>query len=216
MSSIEEKWELIHQAFLSLERLKYPFNQNTIPFNGIYVFFEKGELSHGHERIVRIGTHTGKDQLRSRLMQHLVKENKDRSIFRKNIGRALLNRDGDAKMLGMWNRDMTPKSARESIKNFDIPAIKKVEERVSEYMRSHFSFATIEVNGKADRLLLESRLISTISRCKECSKPGPKWLGNYSPIPKIRESGLWLVNELYKEPFSDSELEEFLNKYFSK
>lgn len=162
MSSIEEKWELIHQAFLSLERLKYPFNQNTIPLNGIYVFFEKGELSHGHERIVRFGTHTGEDQLRSRLMQHLVKENKDRSIFRKNIGRALLNRDGDAKMLEMWNRDMTPKSARENMANFDIPAIKKVEERVSEYMRSHFSFATIEVNGKADRLLLESRLISTL------------------------------------------------------
>jgi hypothetical protein len=171
MSSIEEKWEMIHQAFLSLERLRYPFNQSTIPLNGIYVFFEKGELSHGHERIVRVGTHTGKDQLRSRLMQHLVKENKDRSIFRKNIGRALLNRNGDVKILKMWNRDMTPKSARENMANFDIPTIKRVEEKVSEYMRIHFSFATIEVNGEADRLLLESRLISTISRCKECSKP---------------------------------------------
>ena len=100
--------------------------------------------------------------------------------------------------------------------NFDILAIKKVEERVSEYMRGHFSFATIEVNGKADRLLLESRLIFAISTCKECSNPSSNWLCNYSPIPKIRESGLWLVNELYKEPFSDSELEEFLNKYFSK
>ena len=216
MNSIEEKWELIHQAFLSLERLKYPFNQNATPLNGIYVFFEKGELSHGHERIVRVGTHTGKDQLRSRLMQHLVNENKDRSIFRKNVGRALLNRDGDAKMLDMWNRDMTPKSARENMANFDIPEINRVEEKVSEYMRIHFSFATIEVNGEADKLLLESRLISTISRCNECSKPSLKWLGNYSPIPKIRESGLWLVNELYKEPFSDSELEEFLNKYFPK
>ena len=111
---------------------------------------------------------------------------------------------------------MTPKSARESITNFDILTIKKVEERVSEYMRSHFSFAMIEVNGKAERLLLESKLISIISGCKECSKPSLDWLGNFSPIPKIRESGLWLVNELYKEPFSDSELEEFLNKYFSK
>ena len=39
------------------------------------------------DRIVRIGTHTGENQLRSRLMQHFVKENKNRSIFRKNIGR---------------------------------------------------------------------------------------------------------------------------------
>ena len=58
MNSIEEKWEMIHQAFLFLERLRYPFNQSTISLNGIYVFFEKGELSHGHERIVRVGTHT--------------------------------------------------------------------------------------------------------------------------------------------------------------
>ena len=214
MSRIEEKWEMIHQAFLSLERFRYNFNQNTIPLNGIYVFFENGELSRGHERIVRVGTHTGKNQLRSRLMQHLVKENKDRSIFRKNIGRALLNRNGDAKILEMWDRDMTSKSAREDMANFDTTKIKRIEERVSEYMRSNFSFATIEVNGKADRLLLESRLISTISRCKEYNKPSSNWLGNYSPKPKIRESGLWLVQGLYKEPFSDSELKEFLNKYF--
>jgi len=31
----------------------------------------------------------------SRLLQHFVMENKDRSIFRKNIGRALLARAGD-------------------------------------------------------------------------------------------------------------------------
>lgn len=109
---------------------------------------------------------------------------------------------------------MTPKSAREDMANFDIPAIKRAEERVSEYMRSHFSFAMIEVNGKAERLLLESKLISIISGCKECSKPSLDWLGNFSPIPKIRESGLWLVQELYKKPFSDSELEEFLKEHF--
>jgi hypothetical protein len=216
MSSIEEKWELIHKAFLSLDRLRYPFEPSTVPLNGLYVFFEKGELSHGHERVVRIGTHTGKDQLRSRLMQHLVKENKDRSIFRKNIGRALLNRDNNIKMLDMWNRDMTPKMAREHMADFDIPAIKEVEGRVSDYMRSRFSFATIEVLNKEDRLMLESRLISTISLCEECSKPSPNWLGNSSPIPKIRKSGLWLVNELYKEPFGDKELEQFLYGYFPK
>lgn len=216
MGSIEEKWELIHKAFLSLDRLKYPFVPSTIPLNGLYVFFEKGELSHGHERIVRVGTHTGKDQLRSRLMQHLVKENKDRSIFRKNIGRALLNRDGNTKMLEMWNKDMTPKKARERTADFDIPAIKEIERMVSGYMRSNFSFAAIEAVNKEDRLKLESKLISTVSLCKECSRPSTDWLGNFSPISKIRESGLWLVNELYKEPFTDSELEAFLNQYFPR
>jgi hypothetical protein len=201
---------------LSLDRLKYPFEPSTIPLNGLYVFFEKGELSHEHERIVRVGTHTGKDQLRSRLIQHLVKENKDRSIFRKNIGRALLNRDNNINILDMWDKDMTPKKAREHMENLDIPAIKEVEGRVSDYMRSHFSFATIEVLNKEDRLRLESKLISTISLCKECSKPSPNWLGKSSPITKIRESGLWLVNELYKEPFDDKGLDQFLSRYFPR
>ena len=111
---------------------------------------------------------------------------------------------------------MTPKNAREHMIDFDISEIKKIEEIVSDYMHSHFSFATIEVNDKDDRLWLESKLISTSSWCKECNKPSPNWLGNFSPIPKIRESSLWLVNELYKEPFSDSELEEFLKEHFPK
>jgi hypothetical protein len=63
--------------------------------NGIYVLFERGEECHDGGRIVRVGTHTGDGQLRSRMLQHFVNENKDRSIFRKNIGRALLNRDRD-------------------------------------------------------------------------------------------------------------------------
>jgi len=75
--------------------LRFPFCEDQIPLNGIYILFEKGELAHNTDRIVRIGTHTGINQLRSRLKQHFIVENKDRSIFRKNIGRALLNKNHD-------------------------------------------------------------------------------------------------------------------------
>ena len=214
MSSIEERCEMIHKAFWSLKRFSYPFDKNDIPLNGIYVFFEKGEFSHGCDRIVRVGTHTGNDQLRSRLIQHLVNENKDRSILRKNIGRALLSRDNNIKMLEMWDKDMTPKRARKNSGNYDVPKIKKIEEKVSSYMRSNLSFAVIKVEGSSKyRTNLESKLISTISRCNKC-EPSTNWLGKFSTKPKIVESGLWLVNELYKEPFSDSELEEFLKEHF--
>ncbi|MEQ8154920.1 MAG: hypothetical protein ABRQ25_08580 [Clostridiaceae bacterium] len=54
---------------------------------------------------------------------------------------------------------------------------------------------------------MESRLISTVSLCKECF-PSEGWLGRFSPKAKIRESGLWLVNELYKEPMSEEELKQ--------
>jgi len=52
--------------------------------------------------------------------------------------------------------------------------------------------------------MLESKMISTVSLCEGC-QPSDRWLGLFSPKPKIRESGLWLVNELYKEPLCDSE-----------
>jgi aspartate oxidase len=73
----------IHNLFNNLKRINFPFDNSDIPKNGIYILFEKGELAHNHDRIVRIGTHTGRDQLLSRLKQHFINENKDRSIFRK-------------------------------------------------------------------------------------------------------------------------------------
>jgi len=59
-------------------------------------------LAHSTDRIVRIGTHTGNNKLWFRLKEHLI-ENKDRSIFRKNIGRALLNKDNDC-FIEHWNK----------------------------------------------------------------------------------------------------------------
>ena len=62
------------------------------------------------------------------------------------------------------------------------------------------------VEGKAQRPDLESKLISTVSLCQEC-KPSKDWLGLYSPKEKIREGGLWLVNELYKVPLDPAGLD---------
>ena len=53
------------------------------------------------DRIVRIGTHRGDNNLYNRLKEHFINENKDRSIFRKNIGRALLNKNQDS-YLEIW------------------------------------------------------------------------------------------------------------------
>ena len=84
---MSENCKNLHELFNNLPKLEFPFNEEHIPMNGIYVLFEKGEFAHNTNRIVRVGTHTGKNQLRSRLIQHFLNENKDRSIFRKNIGR---------------------------------------------------------------------------------------------------------------------------------
>lgn len=199
----------LHKKFSSLTRIHFPFPIKTIPLNGIYILFEDGEKAHGGDRIVRIGTHTGNEQLPSRLEQHFLMENKDRSIFRKNIGRALLNQAHDP-YIGYWELDLTTNEAREEFGNkIDIVRQKEIEKKVSAYIQTHFSFVVVHLEDKEKRLFYESRLISTISLCTDCS-PSLNWLGLFSPKLKIRESGLWQEQELYKEPFSKAEFDSFI------
>src|SRR3989339_1908436 len=108
---MSEECNTIHKWFNSMNRIHFPCNEDRIPLNGIYILFEKGEEAHDTNRIVRVGTHTGNNQLRSRLRQHFINENKDRSIFRKNVGRALLNKEKD-QFLEQWELDLTTRSSR--------------------------------------------------------------------------------------------------------
>lgn len=196
----------IHEIASSLERHKFPFGETKIPLNGIYVLFQKGEKAHGQDRIVRVGTHTGDNQLCPRLKQHFLSENKDRSIFRKNIGRALLKKQNDA-FFQFWELDLTTRKAKDDYsQQIDFDYQQKIESQVSEYIRKNFSFSVFEVASKEERLEIESKLISTVSWCDEC-KSSSDWLGNSSPKEKIVQSGLWLVNELYKRPCNASDLE---------
>ena len=197
--------KILHEWFNSMPKLEFPFSEEDIPLNGIYVLFEKGEFAHNTNRIVRIGTHTGKNQLRSRLIQHFLNENKDRSIFRKNIGRALLNKNKDS-FLDKWEIDLTSKKSKDKFFNkIDFEKQKEIEKRVSKYIQDNFSFVVFKIDDKEKRLEFESKIISTISLCEEC-KPSINWLGLYSPKEKIRRSGLWLVNELYKTPLSNQDI----------
>lgn len=198
----------LHVLFNQLPRFKFPFDSKKIPLNGIYILFEEGEFAHGMDRIVRVGTHTGEDQLRSRIEQHFLRENKDRSIFRKNIGRAILQKQNDP-FLEQWELDLTTRESKQKNSNrIDMNKLKVVEGLVTKYIQSSLSFVVFQVSDKSNRLSLESKLISTVSLCDECS-PSKDWLGLYSPKEKIRESGLWIVNELYKQPFSLDEYQIF-------
>ncbi len=196
----------LHRLFNGFSRQRFPFDEKTIPCDGIYILFENGEHAHGADRIVRVGTHTGAKQLRSRLKQHFVNENKDRSIFRKNIGRALLQKASDP-FLEQWEWDLTTREAKERLLPLlDIEKQRSIEQAVSEYIQQNLSFMAFRVDSKEERLEWERKIISTLSWCKEC-RSSLNWLGMHSPKQKIRRSGLWLVNELYKEPLSREELE---------
>lgn len=199
----------IHKLFNDLKRFTFPFDDSQIPLNGIYILFENGEFGHSLDRIVRIGTYTGKSQLRSRLNQHFILENKDRSIFRKNIGRAILNKRKDP-YLEIWELDLTTKNNREKfafLVNKEYQS--QIEKEVSKYIQDNFSFCMFKVENKEKRKELESKLISTISLCNDCG-PSKNWLGRYSIKDKIRISGLWQVNELYKVPISKKNYKELI------
>lgn len=207
MSTINEKCDKLHQWFDKLERMNFPFDESKIPKNGIYILFEKGEHGHESDRIVRVGTHTGENQLRSRLRQHFLNEKKDRSIFRKNIGRAFLNINSNP-FLKQWELDLTKKAEKEKYSHLvDFDMQTKVEKKVSKYIQDNFSFVTFEVAEKDKRLEFEARIISTVSLCNECN-PSKNWFGNNSPKKKIRESGLWLVNNLYNDPLSNEQMNQ--------
>jgi len=200
---------LCHELHVLLRtgvRFDFSMGYKQIPQNGIYIMFEKGEFAHGGDRVVRVGTHTGEKQLKSRIFQHFENENKNRSIFRKNIGRALLNKEGSP-YLDIWNLDSTTKQKKELYAPLvDKELERELERRISQYIQENFSFCVLSVPTKEDRLHYEARLIGTVSRCEDCHASGT-WLGNYSPVEKIKKSGLWQVMELYSEPLTGDELD---------
>ncbi|MCL0035781.1 hypothetical protein M1N00_03905 [Thermodesulfovibrionales bacterium] len=218
--SEECKW--LHEILEELPLIKYPFRLELLPLNGIYFFYEEGEIwGHGGEklRIVRIGTHKG-NNFRNRIAEHfLINEKKmsfdrnnpkpsDRSIFRKNIERVLLNKNKDP-YLKIWEIDFLPRANRDKYDDLrDIEKEKSIEKQITEILRNNFFFRFVIIENEDERIGskgLESKLIGTVSRCTMC-KPSMNWLGNYSPKKQIRTSGLWLIQHLNAEGITEEDI----------
>lgn len=217
------KW--LHTLLEGTPLRSYPFEVNCLPLNGIYFFYDKGEIwGHGGEypRIVRIGTHRD-GNFRSRIAEHYVKNNmnlsterpkpSDRSIFRKNIGRAFLNKE-KSDYLPIWEKDFMKIENKRLFGSLrDISIEKSLEDKISEYIRNNMSFRYLIISKQEDRLGdngFEKRLIGTVAACS-CCKPSQNWLGGCSPIEKINVSGLWQVQHLNSRGISEIE-KEFLLK----
>ncbi|KXA93333.1 hypothetical protein AKJ64_00930 [candidate division MSBL1 archaeon SCGC-AAA259E17] len=219
---MSEKCEWLHEKLEKLPKIQYPFEKSSLPKNGIYFFYEKGE-TWGHDgnkpRIVRVGTHKS-GNFRSRISEHFLFEEErkmdfdqndskpsDRSIFRKNIGRALLNKD-DNDYLKVWNIDFIKRKNREEhASKRNISKEREIERKITEILRENFSFRFIAFEGGTNIMGkegLESNLIGTLGQCSEC-KPSKDWLGNSSSKPKIRESGLWLIQHLKDSPIDEAD-----------
>ena len=102
---MSERCKALHKIVDKCLECRYPIDMKKLPHNGIYFFYERGEMwGHGGSmsRIVHVGTHRN-GNFQSRIRDHYTPDTKmsfdaqkpaphDRSIFRKNIGRAILNR----------------------------------------------------------------------------------------------------------------------------
>lgn len=169
-------------------------------------------------RTVRVDT--SKDgNLQKRLAEHfLLDENKmnfdatkpaprERSIFRKNIGRALLNQRKDP-YLKIWEIDFTSHKTREQYARLrNIAKEKTLEAEITALLRAKFAFRVIEFTGQAQRMGktgLESTLIGTLARCQNC-KPTANWLGKYSPKPQIANGKLWQIQHLNANPINQQD-----------
>ena len=196
----------LHSLFAGARRF-HASEINDIPFeDGIYLVFEKGEKYLGFDRIVRIGTHTSTGRLKQRLKDHFHVGNKDGSIFRKNIGKALLARRNDS-YLESWTLDT---SSEENRKFVDRQIQSRIEEEVTTYLQANLSFTVFSVKSKDERLRLEEAIISTLNVARDFG-PSPSWLGNCSPEKEIRESGLWLKKGLRSDPLTFEEMQFIRN-----
>ena len=214
----------LHEQLSQLPAHSFPFDLEELPENGIYFFYEKGEIwGHGGDepKIVRIGSHRGQGNLRSRISEtYLLDERRlgfgrenakpaDRSIFRKNLGRALLNRAADH-YLQIWEIDFTTRRNRDGFRQLrDMVEERRLEESISTLLRDRFSFRVIAVEAPTERKELEKRLIGTIAECELC-RPSRTWLGRHSPKTKIREGNLWQMQNLRADPLGPSDEEAVL------
>ena len=200
----------IHELFNNANRL-YHYDITQIPFeNGIYVMFERGEKYGYFDRIVRIGTHRSDGRLKNRLKDHFQKENKDGSIFRKNIGLALLHKNKNP-YEDIWSLDESKADTRTKF----LDAINSenklsIEKEVTNYLHNNISFVCFEVETKEKRLRIEEGLISLLNNTNDFYS-SDSWLGKHSPKLEIAQSGLWNTQGLNARQLSNSEITDLKN-----
>ena len=188
----------LHKLFNSMPRFKWD-TISKIGFNsGIYIVFEDGETFYDMDRVVRVGTHRSDGRLLGRLKDHFYTENNDGSIFRKNIGRAILNKNKHP-YLSVWT-----KSSSRNDSNFNSAIQEKIEKQVTQYMRNNFSFICIPVETNTERARLEMGIIATLNKATDFVA-SPNWRGQYSSEREIVQSGMWLKEGLDDIPLSDIE-----------
>lgn len=179
------------------------------PDRGIYFFFAPSEYRGEQLRLTRIGTHAvsqgSQTTLWDRLRTHRGANrgtyegggNHRGSVFRKRVGEAIIERDNLPDEYPEWG---VGSSAGRELRLEELA----MERRVSDYIRE-LPFLWVDVDDEpgpeSDRAYLERNAIALVSNFgRESIDPrDEEWLGYYSPVEEIRESGLWNINHVAED-----------------
>jgi hypothetical protein len=185
--SDERLTDEVYALLEKLPRLNHETPSSQLPSNGIYVFFERGELIRRKNtvryRIVRVGTHSGHNRFQNRIRQHYGRVrslggNKNTSVFRKHVGGALL-------------RKSNPRDPRlQDWLEQDGPSFDEIEQKVSCALRKNFTFSCFSVDRQEERAVLERGLIALLAQ-RPLGTPSANWLGRFAASEEVRRSGLW-------------------------
>jgi len=193
------------------QQLKNCHGRMNWPDRGIYFFFHPSETRESTKqlRLTRVGTHavsTGSStSLWDRLRTHRGAKrgtyedggNHRGSVFRKRVGEAIIERDGLHEEYPEWGDGS---SAGRELRLEEL----EMERRVSEYLRD-LPFLWVKVDDEpgpeSHRAYIERNAIALVSNHAKNSIDARQedWLGHYSPVTEIRESGLWNVNHIEEQ-----------------
>lgn len=210
-------YNYIHEFFNSEKRYSFPYDRKHLKeitdSNGLYVLFENGEKHNGLDRIVRIGSHDGNNNLIKRIGHHFMKNNHRGSVFRKHVGRCFLNVE-ENQYLEHWNRPFKSRLEKEVHGKFvNLEYEKNYEEMVSSHIHDKLSFVLIpKIYDKLQRDRIEEGLISSLNQSNQKTS-SENWLGNYHPDNRIRNSKLWNIEYLKHQPLDKNEFRELIENF---
>jgi len=198
--------ENIHRMFHEIREYTWK-TLGDIPYsNGLYVVFERTEEYKGFKRITKVGTHRGDGNLKNRLETDFIREDKNWSMLRKNIGRAILNKNNDP-YLKIWDMDTgTTETRLRYADQMDEVKERDIEKRITMFLRDQVTFAVLEVESWYERMRIEEAIVATLNRDPEFI-PSDNWFGRFSPEYAIRNSGLWMKRGLDRLPIKRTEME---------
>lgn len=193
----------IHELLKRQRRLPFPPPFIAIPLNGIYFIFELEQRSHGGcDRIVRVGSHTGPNNLARRLWEHITPYG--RSRFRRDLGIAVLSHPQRLSFepipMDLWDQSALTRRQRATSAG-QIGALDRFEIKLSDYIARNFRFSVIGTRDTTEALELEKACIATVSQCDRCRNEAR---------PQLRPNNGFLWNSQHtgqkSPPISDRQL----------